>query len=223
MVRFSQAGISLLYILILSLLLSLHARALGWQPDNDGWTFSRRTGDVDIYRRSVEGSAFPALLAHAGIDAPVRAIYAVISDYGHFQDFIPSVVDSSILKQQESTTWVYQRLGFPLMVADRHYVIRVTDTLAQAEAGYIKVEWHLDREQSRSLLPHSAVLPNAFSGSWQLTQRQDRQTSDVTYTIHVEPGGRLPVWLFSAASEDYVFQVIEAVRREVKEREGNID
>jgi len=223
MVRFSQAGISLSYILILSLVLSLHARALGGQPDNDGWAFSRRTGDVDIYLRSVEGSAFPALLAHARIDAPVRAIYTVISDYGHFPDFIPSVVDSRTLKQQESTTWVYQRLGFPLLVADRHYVIRVSDTLTRAEAGYIKVEWHLDREQSHSLLPDSAVLPDSFSGSWQLTQRQDRQTTDATYSIHVEPGGMLPAWLFSAASEDYVFQVIEAVRREVKEHEGNID
>jgi hypothetical protein len=220
MVRFSQAGISLLYILILSLVLSLHARALGWQPDNDGWTFSRRTGDVDIYLRPVEESAFPALLAHARIDAPVRTIYAVISDYDHFRDFIPAVLDSRTLKQQGSTAWVYQRLGFPLLVADRHYVIRVSDTLAQAEAGYIKVEWHLDRDQSRSLLSDSALLPDAFSGSWQLTQLQDRQASDALYSIHVEPGGMLPAWLFSAASEDYVFKVIEAVRRVVKEHGG---
>lgn len=225
MVRFSQAGISLVCIVILLLMLSLPAGALEWQPDDDSWTFSRRMGDVDIYQRSVEGSAFPELLAHARIDAPVRAIYAVISDYAHFPDFIPSVVDSRTLKQQESTAWVYQRLGFPLMVADRHYVIRVSDTLAQAEAGYIKVEWHLDREQSRSLLSDSAVLPDAFSGSWQLNQLQVRQATDATYSIHVEPGGMLPAWLFSAATEDYVFKVIEAVRRVLKEhgysRAGN--
>jgi len=221
MVRFNQAGINLPCTLILLLMLSLHASAQEWRPDDDGWTFSRRKGDVDIYLRSVEGSAFPALLAHARIDAPVRAIYAVISDYGHFPDFIPAVVDSRTLKQQESSAWVYQRLAFPLMVADRHYVIRVSDTLAQADAGYIKVEWHLDREQSRSLLSDSAVLADAFSGSWQLTQRQDRQTSDAIYSIHVEPGGMLPAWLFSAASEDYVFKVMEAVRRVVKERGEN--
>jgi ribosome-associated toxin RatA of RatAB toxin-antitoxin module len=221
MVRFNQAGISLVCILILLLMLSLHVSAQEWRPDNDGWTFSRRMGDVDIYLRSVEGSAFPALLAHARIDAPLRAIYAVISDYGHFPDFIPAVVDSRTLKQQESTAWVYQRLGFPLMVADRHYLIRVSDTLAQADAGYIKVEWHLERQQSRSLLSDSAVLPDAFSGSWQLTQLQERQASDAIYSIHVEPGGMLPAWLFTAASEDYAFKVIEAVRRVVKERGKN--
>ena len=221
MVRLNQVGIGLVCILILLLMLSLHAGAQEWRSEDDGWTLSRRMGDVDIYRRPVEGSAFPALLARAGIDAPVRAIHAVISDYAHFPDFIPSVRDSRILKQQQATAWVYQRLGFPLMVADRHYVIRVSDTLAQADSGFIKVEWQLDRQQSRSLPSDGAVLPDAFSGSWQLTQRQDRQASDASYSIHVEPGGMLPAWLFSAASEDYVFKVVEAVRRVVKERGGS--
>ena len=221
MVRFSQAGIGLACILILSRMLSLDAVALERQADNDGWTFARRIGDVDIYLRPVEESAFPALLAHARIDAPVRAIYAVISDYDHFRDFIPSVLDSRTLKRQGSTAWVYQRLGFPLMVTDRHYVIKVTDTLDQAEAGTIRVEWHMDREQSRSLLFDSAVLPDTFSGSWQLTALEEGRLSDARYSIHVEPGGMLPAWLYSDASERYVFKVIKAVRRVVKGHRGN--
>jgi len=55
----------------------------------DGWTFTRRMGDVDIYRRSINGSEFPALRAHARIKASAKAVYAVISDYDHFRDFIP--------------------------------------------------------------------------------------------------------------------------------------
>jgi ribosome-associated toxin RatA of RatAB toxin-antitoxin module len=218
MVRFNKAGIRFACILILSWMLSLDVSALEWQVDGDDWTFSRRIGDVDIYLQSVEESAFPALLAHTRIAAPVGAIYAVISDYGHFPDFIPLVLDSRILKQQRSTAWVYQRLSFPFFATDRHYVIRVSDILHQAEAGRIKVEWQLDREQSRSLFSDSAVLPDAFSGSWQLTQLEEGQGSDALYSVHVEPGGILPAWLFSAASESYVFKVIEAVRRSVKER-----
>ena len=219
MVRINQAGISLLGILILS----PDAFALGGQADDEGWRFSRRIGDVDIYLRAVEGSAFPALLANARIDASVRAIHAVISDYDHFQDFVPSVLDSRILRQQGSSTWVYQRLGFPLMVANRHYVIKVTDTLDRAEAGDIKVEWHLDREQSLSLPLDSAVLPDTFSGSWQLTALKNGQQTDATYSIHVEPGGMLPAWLSADASERYVFRVMEAVRRVVKSNRENVN
>jgi carbon monoxide dehydrogenase subunit G len=200
------------------LILSSDAFALEWQADDQGWRFSRRIGDVDIYLRPVEESTFPALRAHARIDAPLAAIYAVISDYDNFQDFIPSVLDSRILKRHKDTAWVYQRLGFPLMVADRHYVIKVTDTLNQAEAGYIEVDWHLDREQSRSLRIDGAVLPNSFSGSWQLTALKNGQQTDATYSIHVEPGGMLPAWLYSDAGENYVLGVIEAVRMELEGR-----
>lgn len=214
MVRFNQVGISLLCILILS----SDALALGEQADDEGWRFSRRIGNVDIYLRPVEGSAFPALLANARIDAPLRTIHAVISDYDNFREFVPSVLDSRILKRQKDTTWVYQRLEFPLTVTDRHYVIKVTDTLDRAQAGYIKVEWHLDREQSRSLTIDNAVLPDTFSGSWQLSAREESRLTEARYSIHAEPGGLLPVWLYSNASENYVYQVIQAVRREIESR-----
>jgi hypothetical protein len=214
MVRFNQVGLGLACFLILSGMLPMGAGALEGLPV-DGWTFTRRMGDVDIYRRSINGSEFPALRAHARIKASAKAVYAVISDYDHFRDFIPSVVDSHILEQQRSTSWVYQRLGFPLMVADRHYVIKVTDNLDQAGEGLINVTWHLDREQSRSLPSGSAVLPDAFSGSWRLAELEEGRASDATYSIHVEPGGMLPAWLFSRASERYVFQIIQAVRRKL--------
>jgi hypothetical protein len=108
---------------------------------------------------------------------------------------------------------VYQRLGFPLMVADRHYVIQVTDNLDQADEGLIKLTWQLDRQQSLSLKSEHAVIPGAFSGSWRLAELAEGGATDARYSIHVEPGGSLPAWLLLSASERYVFQVIQAVRR----------
>jgi len=183
----------------------------GLAPED--WTFSRRLGDVDIYRQPINGSRFPAVRAHARINASAKALYAVISDYEHFRDFIPSVLDSRVLARQMSTLSVYQRLGFPLMVADRHYVIQVTENLVQAGEGLLRVTWQLDRQQSLSLTSGSAVVPDAFSGSWRLAELEQGRATDATYSIHVEPGGRLPAWLLLSASERYVFQVIQAVRR----------
>ena len=39
-------------------MLSLDAVALAWQADDEGWRFSRRIGDVDIYQRPVEAPHF---------------------------------------------------------------------------------------------------------------------------------------------------------------------
>jgi len=212
MVRINQVGLGLVCLLFLSGMLPVTAGALqGLAPED--WTFSRRLGDVDIYRQPINGSRFPAVRAHARINASAKALYAVISDYEHFRDFIPSVLDSRVLARQMSTLSVYQRLGFPLMVADRHYVIQVTEHLVQAGEGLLRVTWQLDRQQSLSLTSGSAVVPDAFSGSWRLAELEQGRATDATYSIHVEPGGRLPAWLLLSASERYVFQVIQAVRR----------
>jgi ribosome-associated toxin RatA of RatAB toxin-antitoxin module len=212
MVRINQVGLGLVCLLFLSGMLPVTAGALQGLAV-DGWTFSRRLGDVDIYRQPINGSRFPAVRAHARINASAKALYAVISDYEHFRDFIPSVLDSRVLARQMSTLSVYQRLGFPLMVADRHYVIQVTENLVQAGEGLLRVTWQLDRQQSLSLTSGSAVVPDAFSGSWRLAELEQGRATDATYSIHVEPGGRLPAWLLLSASERYVFQVIQAVRR----------
>lgn len=212
MVRINQVGLGLVCLLILSVMSPTVVAALeGLAPED--WTFSRRLGDVDIYRQPINGSRFPAVRAHARINASAKALYAVISDYEHFRDFIPSVLDSRVLARQMSTLSVYQRLGFPLMVADRHYVIQVTENLVQAGEGLLRVTWQLDRQQSLSLTSGSAVVPDAFSGSWRLAELEEGRATDATYSIHVEPGGRLPAWLLLSASERYVFQVIQAVRR----------
>ena len=212
MVRINQVGLGLVCLLFLSGMLPVTAGALqGLAPED--WTFSRRLGDVDIYRQPINGSRFPAVRAHARINASAKALYAVISDYEHFRDFIPSVLDSRVLARQMSTLSVYQRLGFPLMVADRHYVIQVTENLVQAGEGLLRVTWQLDRQQSLSLTSGRAVVPAAFSGSWRLAELEQGRATDATYSIHVEPGGRLPPWLLLSASERYVFQVIQAVRR----------
>lgn len=212
MVRINQVGLGLVCLLILSVISPTVVAALEGLAV-DGWTFSRRLGDVDIYRQSINGSGFPAVRAHARISASAKALYAVISDYEHFRDFIPSVLDSRVLARQMSTLSVYQRLGFPLMVADRHYVIQVTENLVQAGEGLLRVTWQLDRQQSLSMTSGSAVVPDAFSGSWRLAELEQGRATDATYSIHVEPGGRLPPWLLLSASERYVFQVIQAVRR----------
>ncbi|MFQ5659846.1 MAG: SRPBCC family protein [Gammaproteobacteria bacterium] len=178
-----------------------------------GWRFSKQRGNVDIYRRPLAGSRFPALLAYTHMAAPATRLYTVISDYDHFADFIPSVSNSRVIKQDGTEVWVYQRLDFPALASDRHYVIHVSNDLHRAEQGDIRIAWRLDPDPS--FLPEAAgaVLPRTFSGYWHLTTAASGSGTDAIYSIHVEPGGLLPGWLFAPAGESYLFDVVRAVQR----------
>jgi ribosome-associated toxin RatA of RatAB toxin-antitoxin module len=183
-----------------------------WQPEADGWGYLRRIDNIELYRKPVAGSRFPALLARTRMAVPAANGFRVISDYDHFADFVPAVSASRVLAQAGANTWVYQRLGLPMLVADRHYVIQVTDALEDARNGLVRVSWQLDGNRTRALSPADAVLPDMFTGSWRLTDSPDGSGCEAIYTIHVEPGGRLPAWLYSRAAERYVTDVVEAVR-----------
>lgn len=188
-----------------------------WQPVADGWEYLRRVDDIELYRKPVAGSRFPALLARARIAAPATSVFRVISDYDHFTEFIPAVSASRVLQRSAANTRVYQRLDLPILFSDRHYVIRITDTLDMAH-GLVHVKWQLDEERLHALSPTDAVLPETFTGFWTLTDTPSSSGCTAIYAIHVEPGGRLPAWIFSRAAERYVTDVIEAVRKQVMMR-----
>jgi len=182
------------------------------------WTRVREVDGVEVYRQPVKGSSIPALRARTRFRAPVSDVFRVISDYDHFAGFIPSVSESRVLERNNRTTWVYQRLGFPSPVADRHYIIEVVDDLHVPGAGVIDVGWQLDKVRSASLSSTDALLPAAFSGSWHLEALADPAGCDAVYTIHVDPAGALPDWLFVRLTERYVVRVMNAVRKRIEVR-----
>lgn len=190
-----------------------------WQRVTDGWEYLRRVDGIELYRKPVAGSRFPALQARTRLAAPAANVFRVISDYDQFTDFIPSVSASRVLERSGANTMVYQRLDLPLLFADRQYVIQVTDALEDAHQGLVRVNWQLDKRRSHALPASDAVLPEAFSGFWHLRDAPDKSGCKAIYAIHVEPGGRLPAWLFSRAAERYVTDVVAAVRQRTTLRE----
>jgi len=180
-----------------------------------GWTRVRQAGDIELYRRPVKDSDLPALRGRTRFSAPVGEVFRVISDYDHFAGFIPLVSESRIVESDARATWVYQRLALPLLFADRHYIIKVVNDLHVPATDVIDVGWQLDKSRSASLPVHDALLPDAFSGSWHLEALAGQAGCDAVYSVHVEPGGRVPNWLFIRVTENYVIQVMDAVRNRI--------
>jgi hypothetical protein len=179
------------------------------------WTLVRRVDAVELYRRPVKDSDMPALQARTRFRAPVDDVFRVISDYDHFAGFIPLVSESRVVERGRRATWVYQRLGLPLLFADRHYIIKVVNDRHAPARGVIDVAWQVDKSRSPSLPANGALLPGAFSGSWHLEALAGQAGCDAVYSLHVEPGGTVPTWLFVGVTEHYVIHVMDAVRKRI--------
>jgi len=154
-------------------------------------------------------------MARTVFGAPPQRVHAVISDYDHFEDFIPYILESKTLGRREGIRWVYQRLRFPGPISDRRYIIRVEDLLDQARDGYYRVQWRLAANGIYPIPNGSGVIPTIMSGFWDLRPAVDGTETDAAYVVHLDPGGMLPAWLMSVAADSYLSKVMAAIRDRV--------
>lgn len=186
------------------------------QLTGDGWQFVKEVEGVQIFRRWISSSDYPQAMAKAMLGAAPQQVYAVISDYDHFADFIPYVRESTTVGRRAGIRWVYQRLRFPGPISDRRYVIRIEDVASHTRDSYYRVEWRLSRNEAYPVADASGVDPAVMSGSWDLRPSGDGTETDATYVVHLDPGGVLPAWLMSLATDSYLPKVMAAVRDRVR-------
>lgn len=185
------------------------------QPIGQGWKPVKEIEGIRIFHRRINGSAYPQAMARTVFGAPPQRVHAVVSDYDHFADFIPYVLESKTLGRREGIRWVYQRLRFPGPISDRRYIIRIEDLLGQARHGYYRVQWRLAANGTHPVPDGPGVVPTIMSGFWDLRPAADGTQTDATYVVHLDPGGMLPAWLISFAADRHLSKVMAAVRDRV--------
>ena len=181
----------------------------------NGWHFVTERQRIRVYNRPWPGSPIPEALARAVFHVPPERLYAVITDYDHFAEFIPYVTSSRILRHEGETGYVHQHLRFPGPVADRYYTISSSAASSRPRNNFFRVEWHLVPKSSVVVPAEEGIVPPAFSGFWELTSSANGTATEAVYSIHLDPGGALPSWLVTPMMNRYLSQVVEAVRTKV--------
>lgn len=187
--------------------LSVHGHWL-----ENGWRLVTERQGIRIYNRPWPDSPIPEALARSVLHVPPKRLYAVITDYDHFVEFIPYVTSSRILQQEGETSYVHQHLRFPGPVADRYYTIASRAASSRPRDNFFRVEWHLVPKSSVIVPAEEGVVPPAFSGFWELSPRANGTATEAVYSFHLDPGGALPSWLVTPMINRYLVQVVEAVR-----------
>ena len=194
-------------------------------PDEDpilnaGWLAVSERGGLRLYNRAVPGAALPAALARVHIAVPPARLFAVITDYDHFAEFVPYVVRSRVVHREGGLRRVSQQLHFPGPVADRHYVIESRDTITSSPQQRWRVEWRLIPESDFPEPGEKGITPIVFTGYWELTPVFGGAATDAIYSLHFDPGGALPAWLVTFAMNRYLPKVIDAVRARAAVSDG---
>lgn len=199
--------------------LALAVKAAG-EPGCLQWLPVRQSDAGTLYQRCREDSDLPEVMIRTRFLAPPGRVFAEVTDYDRFAEFIPNVRVSRVLDTQgDGIRWVYHELHFPAPVADRVYVIRSQERASRPAGGYYRVDWALAGREFPVLQDAAGVQPVAFSGFWELAPADGGRTTDARYSVHSDPGGLVPDWLVTRMTGRYVEQVIAAIHRRLAEPE----
>lgn len=134
--------------------------------------------------------------ARALIAAPPARIWAVITDYDHYRDFMPLTTVSEVKKREGNQVLFYTELSTPVKTIC--YTIRLTLDEAKGAVDWTLVDGNLKSNE----------------GSWRLEPYGAGETY-VVYTCFVAPGFPIPGFLLNKITQGTMPDLIAAVRKRV--------
>jgi hypothetical protein len=184
----------------------------------NGWKLASESGGIQLYSRPRPGSSLKAYKAVGEIDAPIRAVHAVIDDFENYPSFMPYTVECRLVKPPSGGTFFYQRLS-PKIVSDRDYTLRMTEKSWRGQGGTVYQHRFEAANEFGPPEKKGITRVNLCEGGWLLEPNGDKTRA--TYSIDTDSGGKLPAFIANAASEVAIRKLFAAVRKQVKNPKYN--
>lgn len=179
----------------------------------DGWRRIGGDNGLTVFERDVAGGV-PEVKVEGRIDAPPETVLAVLADVGAYKDTMPYTEVSQLVKREGNRVWLYSVVDPPL-ASRRDYCVEIT--LEEGPNGTLGTEW----KPANDLAPpekKGVVRVQVNDGSWHLEPTDGGKATWATYTLHVDPGGKLPKWIIEKTNRKSVPDAFQAVRKAAKSK-----
>ncbi len=152
-------------------------------------------------------------LATGLIKAPVDKVWSALVALDQYQDYMPYMRQSRVVKRSAQHIWQYCRTDTPV-VSDRDYTLRFT-----LEKGDHSKPWviHFTQDNAAGPAPIPGVVRLAVvAGSWELKSIKGGRATQATYRLKTNPGGSVPLWLAHLGNKRAIPDILRAVRKRLE-------
>jgi hypothetical protein len=183
--------------------------------EDSGWKLAVHDKDLEIYSRLRAGSPHKEFKAVGSIEAPTRAVGAVIDDFENYPKFMPFTTETRLVKQDGDTMIGYQRLS-PKICADRDYTLRVSKKASPVPDGVLYTSHWSPANELGPPERKGVVRVKICEGSWRLEPQGPAKTL-ATYLIYTDSGGLMPAFLGERINVTGIRRLFAAIRKQVKD------
>ena len=172
-----------------------------------GW---ERVGDRDgivIERRGAGDASVRELRLTARSPVPPAAFVATLWRQEEYPQFLPYLKHLDVLRDEGDAKLIYEQIRVPVF-KDRDMTVRVTRT-ASPDTGTYEVVSTAVPDEGPPETPDYVRVRTSLA-RWSLSPAPDGGTA-ITYTIRIDPGGRLPTWLVDVIQKDAAIKILHAM------------
>lgn len=176
------------------------------------WELKKEDKGIKVFTREVEDSNAKAIKAEAIMDGKLSSFVAVLKDVDTYPELFKNTKEAKLLEMADTFQLHYSVTAVPWPISDRYgvysnsysqrYDHKIVTVKVKAVEGYIS-----ERE--------GMVRITEANGRWTFYP-VGYEKMEVTFEMHVEPGGKVPNWLANMFLIDTPLKVLKNLRERVK-------
>ena len=182
-------------------------------PDSD-WSLRKNKSGIEVFTRSVEGSAFMEFRGMTVIkNVPLIVILEVIMDIKNYESLIPDCMNPRILEQDGKYHVIqYTQTKTPFPVKNRDSIF---EQIAEIDNNGKHARVIIRPLPDYIAETQDMVRIRKGTGFWDLVADENGNVI-VTYQFHGDPGGDIPSWLANSFVVTQPFKTLENLKRRVE-------
>jgi len=197
-------------VLLISLLLLLNQFVVLGQCS---WKLSAEKEGIKVYTSEVPDSKVKAIKVECEMEASASQLVAVLLDVNTSADWVYHTRNCSLIKQvSPSELYYYSEVTLPWPAENRDFVAHLTVTQNPDTKVIV-----INGPAVPGFVPEKKgiVRISNSTGKWTITPC-GRDHIKVEYTLHVEPGGNIPVWMVNMFATEGPLQIFKKLKLQLQ-------
>lgn len=174
-------------------------------------------GGVKVYACSQDTSKYKLLKAEFSIpNTTFEQLRAFIMDVPNYPTWQYNMVEAQVLKTINDHSLIIRSVtDAPWPVTDREMIVQFSGVI---DTGSNLLTMHIKSIPSYDHPKNDKLVRVPFSDATWLVHRDRNNNLQAVYTLRIDPGGALPVWLVNMAIAEGPFESFSKLKNQLAER-----
>ena len=177
----------------------------------ENWKLVKEEAGIKIFIKTESGSRYKAFKAEMQVSCKIENIVEVLKNTDSINNWVVNCKEVKLLKTGDNDQYYYIETSLPLPFENRDMVYHFQYIEINSQQVRVIVTGMPEYIQPKQ----GIVRMVKTNGYWLLTQ-VDKDKADVTYQMHVEPGGLIPAWLANPFIKNVPFSTFKELRNIVQ-------